>query len=134
GGVRLGAGGVKGRYGRLGLGLAPEFAGGAAPDIKTAALWVDRQMSVRVADGDAKYALFGQHLRAIGARHRFALVWRHLVGALRRHRPAGAQRADDMRHPPDAVLVGHQDFVAPECQAIRPVEVLDVAIDPDGMA
>jgi hypothetical protein len=37
-----------------------------------------------------------------------------------------------MRHPPDAVLVGHQEFVAPPGQTIGPVEVLDMAVDPFG--
>ena len=65
---------------------------------------------------DAEDAFLGQHLGAIGAaRHRLALIGRHLVGALRRHRAAGAQGADDVRHAPDAVLVGDQDLVALEC-------------------
>jgi hypothetical protein len=37
-----------------------------------------------------------------------------------------------VRHAPDAVLVGHQDVVAPERKAIRLVEILDMAIDPLG--
>ena len=83
---------------------------------------------------DAEDAFLGQHLGAIGARHRLALIGRHLVGALRRHRAAGAQGADDVRHEPDAVLVGDQDLVALECRAIRLVEVLDMAIDPNRAA
>ena len=91
-------------------------------------------MAVLVALDDAEDALLGQHLRAIGAGHRLALVGRQLVGALRRHRAAGAQGADDVRHPPDAVLVGDQDVVAPPGKAIGPVEVLDMAVDPHRVA
>jgi hypothetical protein len=46
-----------------------------------------------VARDDAKDALFGQRLGAIGAGHRFSLVGRHISGGLRRHRAGGAQRA-----------------------------------------
>jgi hypothetical protein len=47
-------------------------------------------MAVLMALNDAEDTLLGQHLRAIGAGHRLALIGRHLVGALRRHRAAGA--------------------------------------------
>ena len=83
---------------------------------------------------DAKDALLGQHLGTIGARHRLALLGRHLVGALRRHRAAGAQCADDVRHSPDAILVAHQDIAVSPGEAVGPVQILDMAVDPDGMA
>ena len=91
-------------------------------------------MAVLVALNDAEDTLFGQHLRAIGAGHRLALIRRQRVGALRRYRAAGAQGADDVRHPPDAVLVGHQDVVTPEGKAIGLVEVLDMPVDPNRAA
>ena len=81
-----------------------------------------------------KTPFFGQHLRAISARHGLALVGRQLVGALRRYRAPCAQCADDVRHAPDAVLVGDQDVVAPERKAIGFVEVFDMTIDPLGAA
>ena len=91
-------------------------------------------MAVLMANGDAEDALFGQHLRPIGAGHRLALIGRHLVDALRRHRAAGAECADIVGHAPDAVLVGHQETVVAPGEAIGPVEVLDMAIDPFGPA
>ena len=47
---------------------------------------------------------------------------------------AGTQRAEPMRHLPDAVLVGDQHVVVPPGEAVGPVEVLDVALDPLGLA
>ena len=75
---------------RLGLGLDPEIARRADADIERAGLRVDREMAVLVALDDAEDTFLGQHLRAIGAGHRLALIGWHLVGALRRHRAAGA--------------------------------------------
>ena len=89
-------------------------------------------MPVLVALDDAEDALLRQQLRAIGAGHRLALVGRHVLGLLRRHRAAGAQCTDDVRHAPDRVLVGDEDLVAPQREAIRPVEVLDMPVDPFG--
>ena len=83
---------------------------------------------------DAKDALLGQHLGAVGAGRRFALVRRHLVGALWWRRAGGAQRADDVRHGPDGVLVVDQDLVGAQGEAGRLVEVLDMALYPFGMA
>src|SRR5215472_18704697 len=80
---------------RFWLGLDPDIARRADPDIKAAGLRIDREMPVLMADSDAEYALLRQHLRAVGAGHRLALVRRHLVGTLRRHRAAGPQCADD---------------------------------------
>ena len=67
----------------LGLGLDPDIADRADPDIEGAPLRVDHQVPVLVALDDAKHALFGQHLGAIGAGHRLALVGRHIGGGLR---------------------------------------------------
>jgi hypothetical protein len=39
-----------------------------------------------------------------------------------------------MRHAPDRVLVGYQHMVVPPCEAIRAIEILDVAIDPRRLA
>jgi hypothetical protein len=73
------------------------------------------------------------HLRAIGARYRLALLRRHLVHALILGATC-AQCADLMRHLPDAVLVGDQHVVIAPGEAIRFVEVLDVPLDPRRMA
>jgi hypothetical protein len=71
---------------RLGLGLDPDIADRADPDKEGAALRVDHQVPVLVALDNAKHALLGQHLGAIGAGHRLALVGRHIGGGLGRHR------------------------------------------------
>src|SRR5882672_5846447 len=89
-------------------------------------------MAVLVAYGDAEDTFFGQQLRAVGAGYRLALVSRYLVGALRRLRAARTERADDVRHAPDAVLVGDEEVVVAPSEAVGPVEVLDIAIDPFG--
>jgi hypothetical protein len=81
-----------------------------------------------------KTPLFRQQFRAIRARHRLALIGRNLVGALGRRRAPGTQRADHVRHAPDRVLVGDENLVAPQCEAIGPVEVLDMPVDPFGAA
>ena len=91
-------------------------------------------MPVLMALRNAKDTLLGQQLRAIGAVDGLALVRRHVGDLLRRHRPAGAHRADNMRHPPDRILVGHQELVAAPRQAVRLVEVLDMPVDPPGFA
>src|SRR6266404_7342390 len=85
--------GVKALDRRLGLRLDPEIARRADADNQSAAFRVDRQMAVLVAHSDAENALLGEHLRPIGAGHRLALIRRQLIGALRRRRSAGAQRA-----------------------------------------
>ena len=82
---------------------------------------------------DAEHSLLGDQLRAVGAGHRLALVGWQLVGALRRGRPTGAQRADDVRHPPDAVLVGDQQIIVLPGEAVRPVQILHMAVDPLGV-
>ena len=81
---------------------------------------------------NAEHALLGDQLGAVGAGHRLALVGRQLVGSLRRGGPTGAQRADDVRHPPDAVLVGDQQIIVLPGEAVRPVQILDMAADPLG--
>ena len=83
---------------------------------------------------NAEDALLGQELGAVGPRHRLALLGRHVGGLLRRRRAAGAHRADDMRHAPDPVLVGDQELVAAPGEAVGPVQVLDMAVDPFGAA
>ena len=83
---------------------------------------------------DAEDTFLGHHLGAVGAGHRLALVGRQLIGALRRGGPAGTQSADDMRHPPDAILVGDQQIIVLPGKAIGPVQILDMAIDPLGVA
>ncbi len=81
---------------------------------------------------DAEDALLGDHLGAVGSGHRFALVGGHLIDA-QRFASAGAERAKIMRHAPDAVLIGHQHVIALPGEAIGPVKVFDVAVDPYGV-
>jgi hypothetical protein len=81
--------------------------------------------------GDAEHTLLGDHGGAVCSGDRLAFVRRHLVDAL----GLGASRAEcseNVRHAPNAILVGDQDGVVPPGQAIGPVEVLDVALDPSG--
>ena len=47
---------------------------------------------------------------------------------------AGTHRADSMRHLPDAVLVGDQNLAVAPGEPVGPVQALDVAIDPVGLA
>jgi hypothetical protein len=68
---------------RLGLGLDPDIADRADPDIEGAALRVDYQRPVLAALDDAKDGLSGQHLGAIGSTHRFALIGWHISDGLR---------------------------------------------------
>jgi hypothetical protein len=81
---------------RLRLWLDPDIAHRADPDIEGAALRVDHQLPVLVALDDAKHALLGQHLGAIGAGDRLALIGRHIGGGLRRHRKQRARRPSDI--------------------------------------
>ncbi len=83
---------------------------------------------------DAENAFLGEQLRAIRARYRLALVRWHVGRLLRRLRTARAQCPDDVRHAPDAVLVGYQQLVAAPGQAVGFVEVLDMPVDPFGAA
>src|SRR5262249_61260246 len=84
---------------------------------------------------NAKDAFLRQELRAIRAVDWLALLGRHVGDLLRWRWPARAHCADDMRHAPDRILVGDEEFVvAAPCHSIRTVEVLDMARDPSGLA
>src|SRR4029077_5873424 len=65
----------------------------------------------------------------IGAGHRPSLLRRHLINALR-FAPPGAERAENLRHAPDAVLVGYQYVAVPPGESVGSVKILDVAFDP----
>ena len=80
---------------------------------------------------DAEDALLGDHLGTVGSGNRFALTDGHLIDA-QRFASAGAERAKIMRHAPDAVLIGDQHVIALPGEAIGPVEIFDVAVDPYG--
>src|SRR5579863_5015569 len=81
---------------------------------------------------NAENALAGNHLGAVGAGNRLALVGWHLISA-QIFASTSTQRAKTMRHAPDAVLIGHQHVVALPGEAIGSVEIFDVAIDPYGV-
>jgi hypothetical protein len=87
---------------------------------------------VLVARDDAENALLGQHFGAVGAGNRLALIGRHIGDQLRRRRAAAAQRADNQRNTPDAVLVGDQHVVAAQGHAVRLVEIIGKTINPFG--
>ena len=80
---------------------------------------------------DAEHTLFGDHLGTVSTGNRFPLVWRNLVDSLL-GASTGAQCPGDVRHAPDAILVGDKEIVALPGEAIGLVEILDVAIDPFG--
>jgi len=82
---------------------------------------------------NAEHTFRGEHLGTVSARNRFALFRRHLIDALI-FRPAGAQRSKDVRHTPNAILIGHQEVIVPPGEAIRSVEVLHMPFDPIGPA
>ena len=114
---------------RLRFGLDPQIAGGANADKKCAALRIDRQRPVLMTLDDAEYAFLGDHLGAIGSGDRPSLLRRHLINALRLAAPR-AESAENVRHAPDAVLVGYQDVTVPPGEAVGSVKILDVAFDP----
>ena len=82
---------------------------------------------------DAEYALLRDHFGAVRPGNRFAFLRRHLIDALILA-AARAQRAETMRHAPDAVLVGDQHVIALPGETVRPVEILDMPVDPHRMA
>src|SRR5262249_59910977 len=68
-------------------------------------------------------------LGAIGARCRLAFLGRHFINTLGLT-SAGAERAEDVRHAPDSILVSHEDVVLPPRESVRPVQIFDVTVDP----
>ena len=78
---------------------------------------------------EAEYAFLRDHLGAIGAGHRPSFLRRHLINA-QRFAPPGAERAENLRHAPDTVLVGYQDVAVPPSESVGSVQILDVAFDP----
>ena len=82
---------------------------------------------------DAEHALLRDHLGAVRPGNRLPLLRRHLIDALILA-AARAQCAENVRHAPDAVLVGDKHVIALPGEAIGPVEILDVPVDPRRMA
>ena len=118
----------------LHLGLDADVAGGADADEQPAGLRIDRELAVGVAltmpntpflvsifsptsDGDGLRCSGGTSAAFVSAGAR-----------------AGAHRADPVRHLPDAVLVGDQHLAVAPGEAVGPVQALDVALDPVGLA
>ena len=118
---------------RLRLGLDADIARGADTDKQRAGFWLDGQRAVLMALHNAEHALLAEHLGAVRPGNRLALLGRHLIDA-QCFAAARAQRAENVRHAPDAVLVGDQHVIALPGQTVRPVEILDMPVDPHRMA
>src|ERR1700730_4168611 len=83
-------------------------------------------MAVLMTLDDPEHALRGDQLCAVGARHCFALLRRHLIDLLL-FAPAGAQCTELVRYPPNAILIGHQHVTVAPRETIGPIKILDVA-------
>ena len=105
----------------------------APTDKQRAGFWLDGQRAVLMALHSAEPALLAEHLGAVCPGNRLALLGRHLIDA-QCFAAARAQRAENVRHAPDAVLVGDQHVIALPGQTVRPVEILDMPVDPHRMA
>jgi len=77
---------------------------------------------------DAEHALLRDHFLAIGRRHGLALLRRH-IRDLRLIRATRAQRAADMRHAPDAVLIRHENKAVAIGKPVRRLEVVGKAFN-----
>ena len=92
----------------FGSGSTPRLPEEPTPTNKAPVFGIDGQMPVLVALDDAEYAFLGDHLlRRLSAGDRLALVGWHLVDALLSRSPA-PEGAENVRHAPDAILVGDQ--------------------------
>ena len=78
----------------------------------------------------AEDAFLGEELGPIGAGRGLAVLRRHLLGPLRGRGTPRAHGTERMRHAPDRILVGHQHMVVAPCEAIRAMEIFDMARDP----
>src|SRR5262245_2493505 len=90
-------------------------------------------MAVLVTLNDAEYALLRDHLGAVGAWCRLALIGRDFINAFVL-RSASAKRSNDVWHAPDAILVGDKNVIISPSESIRSVQVLNVAVDPCGVS
>ncbi len=64
----------------------------------------------------------GHHLLAYYSRCRLALLGTHVGCSLILGTGSRTQRAQAVRHPPNAVLVGNQDVSVAPCQSIRRIQ------------
>jgi len=117
----------------LRLGLDADIARGADTDKSAPGFGIDGERTILMALRNAEHALLRDHFRAVCPGNRFAFLRRHLIDALILA-AAGAQRAKNVRHAPDAVLVGDQHMIALPGETVRPVEILDMPVDPHRMA
>jgi hypothetical protein len=125
----LGAVAGKALDGRLRRRLDADVAGGAYAHKQRAGFWIDNKRAILMALDDTEHALRGDHFCAIRAVDRLSLVRRHLIDT-QRFATSRAQGAKIVRHAPDAVLIGHQDIIVAPGKTVRPIEILDVPINP----
>ena len=98
-----------------------------------AALRINGQMTVLMSLNNSEDAFLGDHLGTVGARDWPALFRCQFVGALGWDCAAWAHRPHDMRHPPNAVLVGDKKMISLPGEAIGLVQVFDVTINRFGV-
>src|SRR5262245_14597383 len=122
-----GAVGLEALNRRLDLRFDPDIAGRPDADKHDSRFWIQCEMAVLMTRNDAKHAFLRDHLLAIGRRHGLALLRRH-VRDLRLIRATGAQRAADMRHAPDSVLIRDQNEALSMCKAVRCLQVVGIAL------
>ncbi len=103
------------------------------PTNKAPDLGIDHKMAILMALNDAEYALVGDHRGTIGSGDRLTLVRRNLIDALYLA-PTRAECAKDVRHAPDAVLVSDENMIVLPSEAVGPVEILDMTVNPDSVA
>src|SRR5262249_8928498 len=115
---------------RLRLGLDPEVARRADADEQTAVARIDGNVPVGMPLHDAEHALLCDHLFADHPRRWPALLEGYFRGLLLRRPAARTQRAEAVRHFPDAVLVGDQHVIVTPGQSVRPFESFGMAVDP----
>ena len=113
----------------MAFGSGSDITRGADADKDRAGFGIDGERTILMALRNAEHALLRDHFRAVCPGNRFAFLRRHLIDALILA-AAGAQRAKNVRHAPDAVLVGDQHVIALPGQPVRPVEIFDMPVDP----
>jgi hypothetical protein len=81
----------------------------------------------------AEHAFLGDQCGPVRASDRLSFGGPNLIGALV-FGPSRAQRTEDVRNAPDAILISHQDVVLLPREAVRFVKILHMTLDPIGAA
>src|SRR5437868_12001418 len=92
------------------------------PDEQRASLGINDEMTIHMSLDDAEHPLLGHHLLAYYSRCRLALLGTDVGCTLILSTRSRTQRAQAVRHPPNAVLVGNQDVSVAPCQPVRRIQ------------